>query len=132
MFNSWVIAIGIVPFDYYCHVDGEEDDDGESTFIAGYCGFIGGEAVFIGTDYQKKSYGQRFNRKGHTLKMTLNLKKGAGSGGPSLSYVINGKDYGKATDVDMADCADCMQCTNVIHREQTGKCNGEKKSNKLI
>merc|ERR1712154_752712 len=88
--NSWKSLIGIMMGDNLCY--------GKKYFTAGDgYGFVGSASQIV-TDggSSAKKYGEKLEKVGNVIEVILELNDVDGN---TLSYVINGKDYGKAFDI---------------------------------
>ena len=97
--NTWKILIGIINDDNCALLFDAERLSKKRYFtsIPGSFGFIGsGKGTTIHGQLQSH-YGQRFEKKGDCIVVDLDMHKDK----HSLSFVINGTEYGKASDVDI-------------------------------
>eukprot|EP01084_Bolivina_argentea_P001411 2597_1 len=88
MFNSWRLFIGIMEIEF-CEKHLQEDCIYKNESI----GFVCSQST-LASGMDEIPYGEKFEKKGHKLKMILDLDN------LSLSYTINGNDYDNALATD--------------------------------
>ena len=91
--NSWKILIGIMQ-DKFCKNKLESCFNRRQPCSYGFIGSIASLTGDKNCNDRDGKYGQKFENKGDTLTMILNMKTYV------LSYIINGINYGKAYDID--------------------------------
>merc|ERR1712228_652377 len=112
--NAWEILVGIMD-DTQCDTLLDESHSAGTRYFTstpGAFGFVGSYGrLTTGGHVSDSNYGEPFEKKGDCMTVDLDMHKDK----HSLSYVINGKEHGKAFDVDI----------NVKYRLAVSICEGK-------
>eukprot|EP01083_Nonionella_stella_P038722 105267_1 len=113
-YKGWFAYIGIVK-DSQVHRDMVTRWKSDGTGYAFDCGgankiVVSTARVICGTTGSKVSYGMQFTSPGDTMQIALDLNVG------TLSYLINGEDFGVAFDnIESDDYVFCMSISNMVN-----------------